>query len=87
MNDGAPSQDEALVVIALNILSGKINPEQWIGLRRVAEDEAAVLNMYREIKQWGFGELKVAVRDHRLDMAYKSHTFKGSDLIKGPETP
>lgn len=82
MVTAAPNQDEAIVAIALNILSGKVNPDQWKGLRRVDEDDAAVLDIFREIREWGYGKLEVNVIAHKLDTVYKSQTFKRKDLVK-----
>jgi len=78
----ALAQDEALVAIALNILTGNINPEQWRGLRRVDEDDEAVLNCFREIRQWGFGKVELNVLNHQLDTVHEIKTRKRKDLVK-----
>ncbi len=82
MVTAAPNQDEAIVAIALNVLTGKVNPDQWQGLRRVDEEEAAVLNAYREVRRWGFGRMEVTVLHHQLDTLYAGNTYKRKDLIK-----
>lgn len=86
MVNGAPNQDEAMVIIALNVLTGKINPEQWRGLRRVDQAEEAVLNIFQEIRQWGFGKMEVNVLHHQLDTVHKVQTFKRKDLVKEENT-
>lgn len=80
-----PNQDEAVAIIALNILTGKMNPEQWKGLRRVDQDEEAILNIFQEIRQWGFGKMEVNVLHHQLDTVHKVQTFKRKDLVKEKE--
>lgn len=79
--NGSPNQDEALAVIALNVLTGKIDPGQWRGLSKVDEDDEAVLNSFRKIRQWGYGRLEVTVAASRIDTLYESKTFKRKDLI------
>lgn len=81
-----PNQDEAVAIIALNILTGNIDPKQWRGLRRVDGDDEAVLNVFKEIRQWGFGKMEVNVLHHQLDTVHKVQTFKRKDLIKGENT-
>jgi hypothetical protein len=75
-----------MVVIALNVLSGNIKPEQWRGFRRVDEDDEALLDLFQEIRQWGFGKLEVNISGSKIDMAYRSHAYKRRDLIKSPVT-
>lgn len=82
MADIARNQDDTLCVVALNITSGKVNPDQWKGLRRVDEDDPAVLDILREIREWGYGKMEVNVIAHRLDTVHKSETFKRKDLVK-----
>ena len=84
MVNGAPNQDEALLVIALNVLSGRINPDQWRGLRRLDEDEAAVLGIFNDIRQKGFGKMEVVVLASKLDTIHKIESYKRKDLIKEP---
>jgi hypothetical protein len=82
MVGAAVNQEESLVVIALNVLVGKVNPDQWQGLRRVDEEEAAVLDKFQAIRQHGFGRMEVTVLHHQLDTLHKTDTFKKKDLIK-----
>ncbi len=77
----AANQDETIITVALNVLCGKINPDQWRGLSRVDEEEAAILKSYREIRQWGFGRMEVTVLHHQLDTLHKTDTFKRKDLV------
>lgn len=83
--NGTPNQDEAVAIIALNILTGNIDPEQWQGLRRVDEEEEAVLNKFNEIRQWGFGRMEINILHHQLDTLHKGETFKRKDLIKSQQ--
>jgi len=82
----APNQDEAVVIIALNILTGKINPDQWRGLRRVDPEDEAILDIFKEIRRWGFGKMEVNVLHHQLDTVHEIKTRKRKDLIKEQNT-
>ncbi len=84
MVNEACDQEDTLRTIALNILSGKVNPDQWRGLRRVDEEEAAVLDIFGGIRKWGHGRMEVTVIAHGLDTVYKTLTLKKKDLIKEP---
>ncbi len=77
----APNQDEVLITVALNVLTGKLNPDQWQGMVRVNEEEAAMLNAYRQICRSGFGRMEITVLHHQLDTLHKTDTFKRKDLL------
>jgi hypothetical protein len=82
MANTARSQEDTLRHIALNILTGQVDPEKWRGLRKVDDEDAAVLDIFREVRDWGHGRIEVTVIAHKLDTAYKTLAYKKKDLIK-----
>lgn len=76
-----PGEDEALCIIALNILCGNIKPDQWKGFRRVDEDDEALLNVSQAIRKNGFGKLEVTYVRGQLDTVYKTDVLKRKDLL------
>ena len=77
-----PTQDETLVLIALNVLSGIIDPKEWKGLRSLDEDDEALLEKFQAVRQSGFGKLEVIVLHSQLETCHQVLTFKRKDLIR-----
>jgi hypothetical protein len=69
-------QDSVLMVIALNVLTGKLNLEEWRGLTRLDEDEVSMVNLLRQIRRSGFGRLEINVISGRVETAYQGFTYK-----------
>jgi hypothetical protein len=82
MVNGAYNQREACLVVALNILTGAVKPEQWHGLRRLDEDDEAVLNLLQEVRGWGFGKVEVNIIGGKVETAYNQFSYKRKDLVK-----
>lgn len=82
MVNGAYNQREACVVVALNILTGAVKPENWRGLRRLDEDDEAVLGLLQEVRDWGFGKVEVNIIGGKVETAYNQFSHKRKDLVK-----
>lgn len=77
----SPAEDEALCVIALNILCGNVKPDQWTGFRRVDEDDAAILNVIHQIRERGFGTLEVTYVRGQFETVRDTQVLKRKDLL------
>ncbi len=82
MGNDASNVREACLVVALNILTGAMKPEQWRGLRRLDEDDEAVLHLLSEVRGYGFGKVEVNVIAGKVETAYHGFSHKRKDLIK-----
>jgi hypothetical protein len=89
MGNDAYNVREACLVVALNILTGAMKPEQWRGLRRLDEDEEAVLGLLSEVRRvtenplhTGFGKVEVNVIAGKVETAYHGFSHKRKDLVK-----
>lgn len=68
--------ETVLMVIALNVLTGNVKPENWRGLSRLDEDEESMVKMLREVRRSGFGKLEINVISGRVETAYQGFTHK-----------
>lgn len=82
MGNDAYNQREACVVVALNILTGAIQPEQWRGLRRLDGDDEFVLGLLSEVRESGFGRVEANIINGKVETAYHGFSHKRKDFIK-----
>jgi hypothetical protein len=80
--DTSLSESEVLATIALNVLTGHIDPSRWLGLDRLDGDDLAVVTIFREIRRWGFGRLEITVVGGVIDTVHKDTTYKRRDLVE-----
>ena len=72
---------QARVITALNILTGNIKLPSQTKATLLDEEELAVVKTFHEVREKGYGEMRLTVIANHLDTVYTTQVRKRKDFL------